>query len=239
MGPSRRLPTTHLATKPQRQMKREIPLYAHARRLQTGADGHEPAQPDHPPMIILPPAAPLPTRTPPTPCAGAPVRPALRPPTRTTIISGWPPRLRRRVRRFSPRRHFGIDNNGNQTSVTDPRSNTTATTYDTRNRKKTVTNPLSQTTTWNYDAGQQCEPALIVPDGTTETKTYDTMHRVLTDTVPQTKHGQPDHHICLQSIWNAPESDRSQRSSHHLCLRRCGSENQDDLSQRRLSGVDL
>jgi len=38
---------------------------------------------------------------------------------------------------------FGYDNNGNQTSMTDPLTHTTTTSYDNRNRKKTVTNALT------------------------------------------------------------------------------------------------
>jgi RHS repeat-associated protein len=89
---------------------------------------------------------------------------------------------------------FGYDNNGNQTKVTDPRGTylddpnyTTTTTYDNRNRKKTVTDPYPfnyQVTTFTCDAASNVT-RIDRPDTTWETKIYDAMHRVLTDTVPQ------------------------------------------------------
>jgi RHS repeat-associated protein len=80
---------------------------------------------------------------------------------------------------------FGYDPIGNPTSVTDPLNHTTTTAYDTRNRKITVTNALNQSTQWFYDPASNVT-SIQRADGTTESKTYDQMNRVLTDTVPQT-----------------------------------------------------
>jgi RHS repeat-associated protein len=80
---------------------------------------------------------------------------------------------------------FVYDPVGNPTSVTDPLNHTTTTTYDTRNRKITVTNALNQSTQWFYDSASNVT-SIQRADGTTESKTYDQMNRVLTDTVPQT-----------------------------------------------------
>lgn len=80
---------------------------------------------------------------------------------------------------------FAYDPVGNPTSVTDPLNHTTTTTYDTRNRKITVTDALNQQTQWFYDLASNVT-SIQRADGTTETKSYDQMNRVLTDTVPQT-----------------------------------------------------
>jgi YD repeat-containing protein len=88
---------------------------------------------------------------------------------------------------------FGYDENGNLTSVTDPRyvagypgDYTTLTTYDSRNRKISVTTPGPL----NYETGWQNDPVgnvtrITRPDGGVETKTYDSMNRVLSDTMPK------------------------------------------------------
>jgi RHS repeat-associated protein len=87
---------------------------------------------------------------------------------------------------------FHYDPVGNQDYVTNPRGSgpgdaayTTYTDYDSRNRKWRVREPLSRTTEFHYDDGLNLT-RVIRPDQTTETKTYDAMNRVLTDTVPQT-----------------------------------------------------
>jgi len=84
---------------------------------------------------------------------------------------------------------FAYDSVGNLTSVTDPLSHVTATTYDNRNRKQTVTEAsgtgLAITTTYTYDGASNITQ-IQRPDQTTETKTYDALNRVLIDTVPQT-----------------------------------------------------
>jgi YD repeat-containing protein len=83
----------------------------------------------------------------------------------------------------------GYDNVGNLTTVTDPLTHTTVTGYDNRNRKKTVTEAsgtnLAMSTTWSYDNASNISN-IRRNDGTNETKTYDGLNRVLTDTVPQT-----------------------------------------------------
>jgi YD repeat-containing protein len=80
---------------------------------------------------------------------------------------------------------FGYDPVGNPTSVTDPLNHPTTTAYDTRNRKITVADALNQMTQWFYDEASNVK-SIQRADGTTESKTYDQMNRVLTDTVPQT-----------------------------------------------------
>ena len=86
---------------------------------------------------------------------------------------------------------FHYDAVGNQDYVTDPRGSgsgdsayTTYTDYDTRNRKWRVREPLSRTTVFYYDDNINVT-RIIRPDQTTETKAYDAMNRVLTDTVPK------------------------------------------------------
>jgi RHS repeat-associated protein len=80
---------------------------------------------------------------------------------------------------------------GNQDYVTDPRGTsspgnyTTYTDYDSRNRKWQVREPLGHTTQFYYDDGINIT-RIVRPDTTTETKTYDAMNRVLSDTVPKT-----------------------------------------------------
>ncbi len=80
---------------------------------------------------------------------------------------------------------FHYDAVGNQDYVTDPRNYITYTDYDTRNRKWQVREPLGHTTQFYYDDGINVT-RIIRPDTTTETKTYDAMNRVLSDTVPKT-----------------------------------------------------
>ena len=85
---------------------------------------------------------------------------------------------------------FHYDAVGNQDYVTDPRgtgspgSYTTYTDYDARNRKWQVREPLGHTTQFYYDDGINVT-RFIRPDTTAETKTYDAMNRVLSDTVPK------------------------------------------------------
>jgi RHS repeat-associated protein len=83
---------------------------------------------------------------------------------------------------------FAYDNVGNLTDVTEPLA-VTHNTYDTRNRKTSTTaaygTNLAQTTQFYYDDGINLT-RIIRPDLTTETKVYDALNRVLTDTVPQT-----------------------------------------------------
>src|SRR5207237_1086076 len=81
---------------------------------------------------------------------------------------------------------------GNQDYVTDARGSgsgdaayTTYTDYDNRNRKWRVRAPLGQTTTLTLDPASNIT-RIDHPDGSWETKTYDSLNRVLTDTVPQT-----------------------------------------------------
>jgi YD repeat-containing protein len=81
------------------------------------------------------------------------------------------------------------NSNGNLTTATDPLNHVTTTTYDSRNRMKGVTEAsgttFARTTTYTY--GDKINVTQIdKPDGTSETKTYDEMNRLLTDTVPQT-----------------------------------------------------
>ena len=86
---------------------------------------------------------------------------------------------------------FHYDNVGNQDYVTDPRGSstpsaqwTTYTDYDSRNRKWRVREPLGRTTQFYYDDGFNIT-RILRPDQTTETKAYDGMNRLLTDTVPK------------------------------------------------------
>ena len=85
---------------------------------------------------------------------------------------------------------FHYDNVGNQDYVTDPRGTsspgiyTTYTDYDSRNRKWQVREPLGRTTQFYYDDGFNIT-RIIRPDQTTETKVYDGMNRIKTDTVPK------------------------------------------------------
>jgi RHS repeat-associated protein len=86
---------------------------------------------------------------------------------------------------------FHYDLVGNQDYVTDPRGSgagdsayTTYTDYDVRNRKWRVREPLNHVTEFHYDDYINVT-RIIRPDQTTETKTYDALNRVLTDTVPK------------------------------------------------------
>jgi RHS repeat-associated protein len=86
---------------------------------------------------------------------------------------------------------FHFDPVGNQDYVTDPRGSstpsaqwTTYTDYDNRNRKWQVREPLGRTTQFYYDDKINIT-RIVRPDQTTETKAYDGMNRVLTDTVPK------------------------------------------------------
>jgi RHS repeat-associated protein len=82
---------------------------------------------------------------------------------------------------------FGYDNVGNVTDVTGPLA-VTHSTFDNRNRKLTATEAygtnLAQTITWHYDDASNIYQ-IDRPDNTTETKSYDALNRVLTDTVPK------------------------------------------------------
>ncbi len=84
---------------------------------------------------------------------------------------------------------FTYDNVGNLSWVTDPLLHKTYNTYDTRNRKATATEAygtnVQRTTTWHYDAASNVYQ-IDRPDGTSETKTFDAINRVLSDTVPKT-----------------------------------------------------
>ncbi len=92
---------------------------------------------------------------------------------------------------------FHYDAVGNQDWVADPRGTagrtwpnadpayTTYTDYDNRNRKSAVREPLGRTTRFYYDDGINLT-RISRPDGTTETKSYDAMNRLQSDTVPQT-----------------------------------------------------
>ena len=73
------------------------------------------------------------------------------------------------------------DNNGNPTTVTDPRGKFTTNIYDQRNRKSDSTGPAPfyQTTHWQYHEASNVL-LLTQPDITTEQNTYDPMNRVLT-----------------------------------------------------------
>jgi RHS repeat-associated protein len=91
---------------------------------------------------------------------------------------------------------FHYDAVGNQDWVTDPRGTvgrtwpngdpayTTYTDYDTRDRKWRVREPLARTTQFYYDDGFNIT-RILRPDQTTETKVYDGMNRLKTDTVPK------------------------------------------------------
>ena len=86
---------------------------------------------------------------------------------------------------------FHYDNVGNQDYVTDPRGSstpsaqwTTYTDYDNRNRKWRVREPLGRVTQFYYDDKINVT-RIIRPDNTTETKAYDGLNRILTDTVPK------------------------------------------------------
>ena len=92
--------------------------------------------------------------------------------------------------------YYDYDANGNETKMTDPRgtglgdaNHTVTTTYDSRNRKTRVTNPpvvpVAAPTDYKYDANGNVT-SVKRADSTTETKAYDTMNRLVTDTVPKT-----------------------------------------------------
>jgi RHS repeat-associated protein len=110
---------------------------------------------------------------------------------------------------------FHYDAFGNQDWVTDPRGTgtgdgqyTTYTDYDTRNRKWQVTEPLGRTTQFYYDDGFNIT-RIVRPDQTTETKVYDGMNRVKTDTVPK----DTGVNIVTQFLYN-PWSGDPADSSH-------------------------
>ena len=87
--------------------------------------------------------------------------------------------------------YFHYDLVGNPDYVTDPRGSgtgdpqyTTYTDYDARDRKWRVREPLGRTTEFHYDDGFNLT-RIIRPDSTAETKAYDGMNRLITDTVPK------------------------------------------------------
>ncbi len=90
---------------------------------------------------------------------------------------------------------FHYDAVGNQDYVTDPRGTgsgdanyTTHTDYDGRNRKWQVREPLGRTTQFYYDDGFNITRIIRgvgTPEVATETKAYDGMNRLKTDTVPK------------------------------------------------------
>lgn len=95
------------------------------------------------------------------------------------------------------RTYFGYDANGNQIRVTDPRGSSlgdsryaTISDYDSRNRKIRVTTPTpatypgSEVTEWKYDDAGNAT-TIKRADNTIESKTYDEVNRVLTDTIPK------------------------------------------------------
>ncbi len=73
---------------------------------------------------------------------------------------------------------YTYDAAGNRTSVTTP-AGTTSYTYDALNRIATVTDPSGGLTTYSYDADSNLVQA-VYPDGSVETRTYDTLNRLLT-----------------------------------------------------------
>jgi RHS repeat-associated protein len=81
---------------------------------------------------------------------------------------------------------FEYDEVGNPTKVIDPLNHATTTTYDDRNRKETVKDALNHVTTFGYDDAGNVE-TITRPDMNVlnpETKTYDKLNRVLTNSVP-------------------------------------------------------
>ncbi len=92
--------------------------------------------------------------------------------------------------------YYGYDGVGNCTYVTDPRGSgpqdatyTTYTDYDTRNRKTQVRPPLppngvAENTQWEYDPNGNMTKE-VRPDLTVETRDYDTMNRMIRDTLPK------------------------------------------------------
>lgn len=86
---------------------------------------------------------------------------------------------------------FQYDANRNQTKVTDPRGTgtgdpnyTTTTGYDTRNRKTSVTDPQNHVTGFYYDDNLNVT-RIVRADGSTESKHYNPMNRVDSDTMPK------------------------------------------------------
>jgi RHS repeat-associated protein len=84
---------------------------------------------------------------------------------------------------------FAYDNDGNRTSVTDPRNNSATTIYDSRNRKHQTIGPppLNQTTTWDYDPASNVL-TVTRADGTLEQNTYDAMNRLSSHTDGDSAH---------------------------------------------------
>jgi RHS repeat-associated protein len=79
---------------------------------------------------------------------------------------------------------FAYDNVGDLRFVMDPNGHATETDYDTRNRKWHVWDAQRHQTTFTYDNASNVID-ILRPDTTHETKTYDALNRVLTDTVPK------------------------------------------------------
>lgn len=80
--------------------------------------------------------------------------------------------------------YSGYQSIGNLIAVQDPRGLVTTYTYDNRDRNTSVTDSPNLTTTFHYD-GVNNVYQIDRPDGFSEPKTYDSMHRLLTDTLPK------------------------------------------------------
>ena len=124
---------------------------------------------------------------------------------------------------------FNYDAVGNRTWVVDPRGTpgytyphgnagyTTYTDYDERNRKWQVREPLGHTTQLYYDDGinlTRIIRAVGTPDQTTETKVYDGMNRLTSDTVP--KSISPTVNIVTQFTYYPSDGDGNGQSGSLL-----------------------
>ena len=121
---------------------------------------------------------------------------------------------------------FHYDAVGNQDYVTDPRGGasgdaqyTTYSDYDSRNRKSVVTEPLGRTTKFFYDDGfnlTRITRGFGTPEAATETKVYDGLNRIKTDTVPQ----DPGVNIITRFDYNAWDGDPSDNGHSGSLLRK-------------------